>query len=286
MAEDKGTIKAGWYVALVIDVLGQHEAILNAPPFPKTEGEKANYLTALKDSAGKVIEVRRLVQVFFESYLRASHSDVADKLDSEQRAQFAIFRECRISTQMFSDTVIAFAPISTTVGRVTTKAVEAMMMAAISTLVHCLAEEIVVRGAIDVDEAIELGDHDLYGRVVVNVHRMEESVAQWPRIVVGKGMLDFLDEMSHRTCRDFVDRMNCEKAKACLGIITPDVDAVPIIDYLSVGLAQGFGAPLAEDVLQQCRGFINREHARFSRAGDHKLALRYGLLRQYYDKST
>ncbi len=279
-------MKAGWYVALLIDVLGQQKAILNAPPFPETEGEKASYLDAIRDTAGKVVEVRQLVSTFFHSYFHSPPSTLPDRLTSEQRAQYDILNEWRLGTQMFCDTVIAFAPLPTRTGQVVTRGAEAMMWAAISTLIHSLSEGIALRGAIDVNDATELHDNDLYGRVVLNVHRLEKNVAQWPRIVVGEGLLKFLGEMRQTRCSDLVGQMNCKMAERCLRTITPDVDGVPILDYLGSGFQHEFGCILAQDTLSRCLAFVRAEHERFSQSGDYKHALRYSLLRQYYETNN
>jgi len=286
MAQDKDTVKAGWYVALLVDVLGQHEAIRNAPPLPRTEEDRVSYLGAMRESAGKAEQVRKLVSAFFGRYLDVTSPAILNKLNTEQRAQYDILSECPIHIQMFSDTVIAFAPLCTS-GRVSTRGVIAMIWAAVSTLVHSLSDEIAVRGAIDVDEAIELHENELYGRVVLNVHHLEKNVAQWPRIVVGKGLLEFLTQMQKMPCSDVVDQMNSKVAQKCLSIIEPDVDGVPIIDYLGRGVRCEFGSSaLAQETLERSFAFVRREHKRFAQSGDRKLALRYGLLRHYYERKT
>ena len=92
--------------------------------------------------------------------------------------------------------------------------------------------------------------------------------------------------MVHTPCSDLVGQVNRKMAETYLSIIALDVDAVPIIDYLGSAFRREFGSPFAQDTLKRCLAFIRREHERFSKSGDHKHALRYLLLRQYYERNA
>lgn len=282
MAED--VIHCGWYVTLLVDVLGQREAISLLASLPETEEQKANYLSAVKDSAGKVDEVRRSISKFFKSFVDASSSIPLNQLTNEQRMQCDILNDHRIGTQMFSDTVIAYSPLSTDAGRVSTHGVYTMVLAAASTLIHCLSDEVALRGGIDVGVAMELHDNDLYGPALMTVDDLEKKVAKWPRIVVGKGLMQFLHQMMRTPCADLVDQMNCKLAETCLSIIAPDVDSVTIIDYLGDAFRRTFGSENQRPIVEDGLAFARREQERFSQKGDYKHTLRYSLLRQYYEE--
>jgi len=282
MPEDE--IHCGWYVTLLVDVLGQGEAISHLAFLPQTEEQKTAFFQAIKNSAGKVDLVRRLITQFFESFLHTPLSIPTSELTDEQRVQCDILNDYRIGTQMFSDTVIAYSPLSTGAGRVSTKGVYAMVFAAASTLILCLSKEVALRGGIDVGVAMELHDNDLYGPALMTVDYLEKKVAQWPRIVVSKGLMQFLRQMMRTPCADLVDQMNCKVAETCLSIIAPDVDGVAIIDYLGDAFRRTFGSVDQRSIVEAGLAFARREHEQFSRSGNYKLALRYGLLRQYYEE--
>ncbi len=282
MEED--VVHCGWYVTLLVDVLGQGEAISRLASLPQTEEQKDNYLRAVKDSAGKVDEVRQLISEFFRSYLNTTSSIPLSQLTNEQRVQYDILNDYRIGTQMFSDTVIAYSPLSTSSGRVSTKGVYTMVLAAASTLIHSLSDEVALRGGIDVGVAMELHDNDLYGPALMTVDYLEKKVAQWPRIVVSKGLIQFLHQMMRTPCADLVDQMNYKLAETCLSIIAPDVDGVAIIDYLGDAFRRTFGSANQRPIVEAGLAFAHREHERFSQKGDYKHTLRYSLLRQYYEE--
>jgi hypothetical protein len=66
-------------------------------------------------------------------------------------------------------------------------------------------------------------------------------------------------------------------------VITQDVDGAFFIDFLGEGFRKMSDAGVTRELAQLAVAFVRAEHTRFVERADHKLALRYGCLRQYIE---
>ena len=132
--------------------------------------------------------------------------------------------------------------------------------------------------------ATEFFKGEIYGSVLRCAYLLEQHVAQYPRVVVGPQAMSFLQEIASGVGNTGVDRLNKSVAKDCLSAIAIDEDGTPFVDFLGDhvhNLLRGEQMPV--ELVKQGYEFVKKEHERFKQSQNHKLALRYALLRRYYE---
>jgi hypothetical protein len=282
---DDGTVLIGQYVVLFMDVLNQREAIRRLEKLPTNKVEHAGYVSALKDSKGKVEGLRKILRTFYASYRDAPSVAPIEQLNTEQRAVFDRLKAGRssLSFQGFADTVVAFAPLtSSDSGVLPVDSLYAVLAAAGSALMTSLAAGVPIRGGLDINVALVFPENDLYGPAALEAFRLESEVAQYPRVAIGKNVLEFLHTVLASTQGGLLAQTNREMAKVCLSLLETAPDAVPFVNFLGTPFRKILDGS-ANNLFSKGLDFARREHEKFLAVGNQKLAGRYSLLRQYFE---
>jgi hypothetical protein len=152
-----------------------------------------------------------------------------------------------------------------------------------------LACGIPIRGAIEVGIGVEFWPGELYGPVLLNAHRLESTVAQYPRIVVSPQACHYMNTQAITLGTGIGGMLNATMAGLCISLVCIDHDGVPILDFLGKGFreiagqCEGDKYPINRDCVIEGLVFVNKEYERFKKEGNYKLAGRYFLLKQYYE---
>jgi len=138
------------------------------------------------------------------------------------------------------------------------------------------------RGAIEIGVAARFPQADLYGPALAKVHDLESKVAQYPRIIVGPTLIDYLNAQVRKPENDLPSRVNRGLAKLCLSLLSEDADGLWIIDYLGqaftdLGRQEGW-----QEIRKMAFSFVLGEFERFRREDPDKLGKRYERLVAYY----
>ena len=81
------------------------------------------------------------------------------------------------------------------------------------------------RGGIEIGAGIELSDGDLYGPVLNNVHQLEEKVANYPRVVIGKRLDNFIHSEGQPVDIEYFPNSALANARdICKGLVCQDND--------------------------------------------------------------
>lgn len=277
-----GHVVAGYYVAALIDILGQQEELdkirsLASAPEQKSEVEK------LTTACCKRLN---LVRSLFTQGCKIRTTNAppqVDLTDGQQKDLNAINVFEAAKFQGFSDTVIAYTRVKNRDDELTVQAVDAFLGGCAFTMLMCLAERLPIRGAIDVDFGFNCFDREIYGPVLESVHKLEHDIAAYSRIVVGQSLLDYLSRFDVTDPQaSLADKYNAAIATSCRKLIQLDLDGVLILDYAGPLVQQRLRAwPEMNDTLKKARDFARQEHRKFVSSGDRKLALRYALLEGY-----
>jgi len=277
-----GDVKLRHYVVALVDVLGQRSRLYELGSIPQIAAQEAKVHEVLRETVGRVDKVRQAFKQVVMTHMQETRCSLP--MTPEQQAnleQLNEFEQPRV--QSFSDTIVFFAPVANSSQQLTIAAVSAFLAACARVQLLMLGAHVPIRGAIDVGLGIDYWANEIYGPILVQVHKLEQTVAQLPRIVVGDGLLQY---MRHAEAlwqgSGIAYKFRCETVKLCRGMISNDMDGVNFVDFLGKTVRMVYSADthFLEDA-KIALEFVAREHERFVQARDQKLAERYGRLRCY-----
>lgn len=288
MTEDN--INYYYYLVAFIDILGQKEA------FQNLEGQ------SLEDNHPKLIEAHKQTVLFVEN-LRNGFKDFFDaytaerelsvQVDSAKMDQFKAMIKSNLKHQRFSDCIQAYVSLHT--DKYHSNAINGVFgifMACGGMLLLSLATKKAFRAGIEVGLGTELNNGEIYGPALYKAYELENKVAEYPRIVIGQELMNYLATLANK--RQQVPAQTNEDielcklmATQCRKMIVWDLDGVPILDYLGNNFMQNINycpeeAAKFKEVFNLAFQFVESEYARKKQAGDKKLALRYYLLLNYF----
>jgi len=286
----KGNINYYFYLLSFIDVLGQKEV------FRELENED------LSDNHPKLIEAHKQTALFVEK-LRSGFKDFFDaytadkepsvKIPLEKMDQFKAMLKSNLKHQRFSDSIQAYVCLHT--DKYHSNAINGVfgaLLACGGMLLLSLASKKAFRAGVEVGLGTELDNGEIYGPVLYKAYELESKVAEYPRIVVGRELINYLttlanahEQLPEQTKEDV--ELCKLMATNCLKMIVRDLDGVPILDYLGAEFLQSINenserAKEFEGVFKLALAFVESEYSKRKQAGDKKLALRYYLLLNYF----
>lgn len=227
-------IEYGYFAMGFFDLLGQKQAILRIDPLVSSDPEEI--LNAIKASFGKVIRFRKHFDEFYQTFTgRDRFADAPFEPSEEQLAELRGLEEKAPILQGFSDTVIASAALKTQADLVYIGPSYTLAFAAATTMILSLAGGIVPRGGLDIGFGVDFND-EVYGPVLLSCHELEATIASWPRIVLGRGFVDFVEACRISGGETLVDRANANLAELLQGFMFVDVDGHRAVDYLAIVL--------------------------------------------------
>jgi len=280
---DNGSVRFQYYAVALIDVLGQRDALKSITNLPQSEEQKAHFIEGVKDTLGRMLAVREWTGGFFESFQNAPPPDVLAKLPPKEQELFHGFRRCTLRIQQFSDTVVAYSALANERENLSFRGLYSILAACASLMLIALSEGTPIRGAVELGVGTELDGREIYGHVLAEAHRLEQTVAQYPRVVIGNELLDALHYFRDRPMLGLAAEVTRELAGLCESLLAVDQDGAVFVDYLGESFRESVGADNYVDLLPKALRIITERHGRFMDESDHKLALRYACLRQYWE---
>ena len=148
-------------------------------------------------------------------------------------------------------------------------------------MLSLLSERVPLRGGVDIGISAKYSFYrathaELVGASLVKAYKLESSVAQWPRIAIGRDLLDALSRLAGSA-----DGSVASLAGICLSLCRRDIDGTHSLDYLS----QAIDGPHHPDTLRKAREFVTSQVSAFTEAGDRKLAERYSHVEKYFSST-
>jgi len=265
--------KLGYHVVAFLDVLGQRDKFRGLR-LPTNADEEAQVKEVLRQTAGFVLDLRRVFQTQFEAFEKGANMGAHTK--DPLRPNFV----------GFSDSFITTVPLRNDGGdlvRVVT--VFSALSAAAIVMLTSLASKHPLRGGIDVGLATEIGPGEIYGTALERAYLLECNVAQYPRIVIGNELWKYLNS----ALAEF-EKGETPVAKAItaitqeiIGLIATDADGKRILDYLGAVVVENSAPGHKEHMVQPAYEFLLAEQKRLIAEGNSKLIERYALFRSYFE---
>ena len=267
----------GFHLVAFIDLLGQRARLERLQGLEPTTNRSDPRWRALDEGAD---QVRLLRDAFIQAFDEAQKPPSAH-VPEVARERLHDLRKFRHSLQVFSDCIVISVPLHQQPSSSLTVAVTglfATLYSVAAVMLIGLCHGIPARAGIDVGPGLTgaLGE-EVYGPVFLNAYKLESAKAEYPRAVVGQGLLDYLDTLAR--LQDEPDRdgalaarlaLDCKNRLLCAA---PD-DGLTMLHYLSKFVSVESSRARAW-VHEQCH-FYRKNH-------DHKLETRYRRLLEYFD---
>lgn len=273
----------GVHVVTLIDFLGQKSKLSKWNSMPKTETEKKQFLAALHESVGTIVRARENFKKKFHCWQEAREltQNMTDTFPDGGQA-LREYLETSIAFDHFSDTIVVYSPIVNRHDQANANTILAHVVTAGALLLEAVSQGDVFRGAIEIGMAAQHPKIGIYGPVLSAVHDLESCIAKYPRIIVGRGLCEYLSRHFENGEDSKQASLNREIAGRCLQLLGEDRDGNKVIDYMGDAFGELAPKKLAWRKLRaDAHAFARRELERFTKNGDSKLKKRYEQLVEY-----
>lgn len=276
---------AGNYCISFIDLLGQRDALRGQGLLPiiRSEADGRAFQKILRDTVGPILRLQRDVSAIVNTAIANPNSSLRTSLTEEERAVYDEMQLKRVNTQYWSDGFIRFVCLGDQAIKCPLKGITEILQFSGFFCLLGLAQRYPVRGAIDLAWGVELPASGLYGPAVANSYELESEVAQYPRIVVGQRVVDFLEAHRVSVGTDPFTVVNREYANLCLDMLVQDVDGYWIVHYLGDAFQFSVTDTNHATFHNKARAFAAEQLAKHRESKSSKLAFRYSQVLNYFD---
>jgi len=274
MTDDQ--LYASNYAVAFVDLLGQREEMRQYRILPD---DKAKAMRVIKDSVGKIVGMHDLFKRFYDSF--EATSTFFDNLPSELKAQLPSMNRGELRTQRFSDGLVLYASLAEIPNQSPINSLYGLLSAAGSLVLIHLAGKSPLRVGIEIGWGVELRPGELYGAALAHAYELESQVAQWPRVVVGKDLVDYLEVSSNSEENSINDKYRRAMAQVCLSYLAEDLDGSTIVDFAGPTFLKNASEVQHRETLAKAKHYVDEQLEKWSAQGNASLAGRYQCLRHY-----
>lgn len=282
-----GDVKFQKYITVLFDILNQREHLAKLARLPESMEEQSEFTSAARKSIGTVNDLRDGFLKYYDSYHDRERSNFDHPFPNDSSKELfnnlTLYQKPKF--QFFSDTILVYTPVFSDNGEPFLSSVLGTILSSATMMLVSLAEGVPVRGGIDIGIGTECFGEEIYGPVLSSVHWLESEVAQYPRIVVGSGLREYLDMILSTSRSNNTSELWRKRGNFIINIgdfIARDIDGVYFIDFMSpTSLDLILQKETLSKSIDQAREFVASSYEGFVKNGDRKLALRYGWLREY-----
>lgn len=280
---NKETLNIVNYCVSFIDLLGQRLEYKNEGLLPKYESteEKEKFKIKVQNTIGKIDFLQLSADIFLNGVLNYK-SPEREMLSPDRKAIYDKIKEVRLNRQRWSDGLVYF--ISLEEGKVQCP-IQGVYIQLITNCYLCffgLANRIPLRGSMDIAWAAELHKGELYGAAVAKAYELETCVAQYPRIVVGQRVIDYIIINMNKPASNIYDEVDKKFAKICFDMLAQDFDGYYVAHYLGGVFQQMVTSNLHNDLYQASLNFIREQCKKWKDERNIKLSSRYSHLLSYF----
>ncbi len=267
-----------YYLVAFIDLLGQQEALSRFKRFPNFDNKEeiSEFENIAKSTFGVILSFYKTFTDFFKEFS-----------SQEEKSPYSmIMTGHAIKFQRFSDGVVVFVSLHNEVRKIPTQGVFGILAACASTLLLQLSQGRPLRGGVEIGIGMELNDNEIYGPAVSDAYNLESKIAKYPRIVIGKELINFLHMNSNLfTDNNPYNAYSKALSDICHSLIAIDDDGYPFIDFLGEGCKKYVykNNEHVKDLVVRAYNSIAKESEKWKSNRNSKLAFRYTLLRNYFE---
>jgi hypothetical protein len=271
----------GWHVVAFLDLLGQQDALSKITALPNVENEED--VATFKQKVTELYRPLYALETFFKAGIRPFIAEGTHErqLPSFEQELLKQFRSTPVFYRQFSDSLIVHVPIRNDLGKFQCHTIYGVLIATAVTVLSCLVHSWVIRGGIDLGLAMDIKDGELYGPALARAHRLESRVAQYPRIVVGEELVQYLRMVQAQKVTTPDEAAHAGLATRSLGLLAVDDDGFTFLDWLGRDMRNSFQE--RRELVVNAYNFIIQECNKHKEKRNSKLGFRYSLLRNYVE---
>jgi hypothetical protein len=281
--KNKEPLNIGNYCVSFIDLLGQRLEYKNEDlvlEFKSAE-ERELFISKLKNSIGRIIVLQRDSESFLNAAL-GYKSPLREELPSNLQPIYDEMKRVCLKQQRWSDGFVYFVSLMKSDVKCPINGVYFQLVTTGSLCFIGLARRSPLRGSIDIAWAAELNDGELYGAAVAKAYELENYVAQYPRIVVGPRVIDYLIDNINNPVSDIYGEFNRTLAKNCYDMLAQDSDGYYIVHYLGNVFQKNITINNHKELYQNSMKFILEQCKKWKDERNTKLSFRYNHLLSYF----
>jgi len=276
----------GYFVVGLADILGQREWLLaydDPPPAGLKNREKVKELR-LK-TLSPVRAFRKDFHDQFFSYEKTISNSPLNCITGPVGAFLDSLGSEPIGVHPFSDLVALSLPLESRRRTVPMEGVFLMIATSGMASLCSLYRGHPVRGGIELDLAWPIVHHgalsEIYGPALAKAYHLESRLADYPRIVVGHNLCDFIELNAKLPDPSDPNRIYADLTRRLL-VTDDDCQMVinPYSDWYRVEDREGKHRRIAE----HCVAFAINEHKKFESQNNAKLTVRYARLTAFIQK--
>lgn len=264
------------YVVAFVDLLGQKAEM----PDRHLPSDEAQALSLVKKSVGRIVATQNLFESFYKSY--SSTSGLYSNLPKEVQRLAPDLAPGVLKKQVFSDGMVIYIPLGKGAVKSPVNSIFGLLVASGMLCATGLAGEAPLRIGIDVAWAVEYRPGELYGSALAHAYQLESQIAKWPRVVIGEGLLGYLQHYVDNSEEGMSGRYRREMASICLGLLSSDVDGQQFLDYLGENFNKAAPGAMTNNLIYKAKKYIESQLAFWEAQEDRVLADRYYTVRNYY----
>jgi len=284
-----GSIVISHHFVAFLDVLGQETRLskISSLPDPASEEQKEKFIKLIRETHIFVKALRSGIRNYIGSFKSISHE--SKNRTSEEKRFLSNVRSTEVKIQSFSDTSIIFFSLMQNKGNVPVTDVWGSLVACSLMSILSMYAGHVLRGAIEVGLGAEMDRNEIYGPVLSTAYNLERKKAEYPRILIGNGLMRYISAMKEMKEQDHASRLSRQYAEKSLGMVTSDHDGHMILDYLGQGfknsVPEGFMCEglAVTDLVNAAHQFVRDELQKFKDQKNEKLEFRYNKLLNYFE---
>jgi hypothetical protein len=276
-----------WAVAF-LDLLGQRDALrkMDFVPDARDEAKVAELIEAVRES---VMVIQRFHGLYEASREGANIERLGplDHLPPEVQQRANELRSTEVRSIRFSDGLVVWSSLVRSPKHSPVRALYELICTCGTLMFMSLAWGHPIRGGLDVGTGIEVEGEQLFGPAVVKAYELESKPhgAEFPRIVVGRTLTDYVTSQANRVGDVWV-QIDAQTAAGIRELLGQDTDGHTIIDYMGAGFKAKVSNNVDRALVQRAYEFVACERDRFKRLGNEKLTGRYQRLVEYFDRKA
>ena len=195
-------IIAANYCISFVDILGQRDEYKGEGFLPQSKNEIEFFLNKIKKTINPIYTLQKDSSKYWERAL-SYKGTLKNTLSEAQQKQYDQIREIKVNQQRWSDGMVFFVALNQENVKCPITGVFYILGVVGGLCFVGLSRKHPIRGSLDISWGVELHPGELYGAAVANAYEIESKVAQYPRIVIGERVVDYLNSCLQNPGRYF-----------------------------------------------------------------------------------